>query len=64
MVEVQQLIGHWRLVSFVEQQSDGKWTDALGPNAKGSISQSHIRVIGAVDGDAAASLDSVGRGQH
>ena len=53
MVEVQQLIGHWRLVSFVEQQNDGKWADALGPNAKGCISywaSGHMQVlIGALD---------------
>lgn len=38
MVDPQQLMGHWRLVSFVEQQPGGEWADALGPNAKGCIS--------------------------
>ena len=53
MVELQGLIGHWRLVSFQEQASDGSWFDALGAGAKGSISywqSGHMQVlIGALD---------------
>ena len=53
MIDPQHLIGHWRLVSYIEQQGDGAWADALGPNAKGSISywaSGHMQVlIGALD---------------
>lgn len=53
MIEKQDLIGHWRLVSFVEQRDAGAWTDALGPQAKGCISywaSGHMQVlIGALD---------------
>ena len=53
MVDIQQLVGHWRLVSFVEQDGTGAWLDALGPNAKGCISywpSGHMQVlIGALD---------------
>lgn len=53
MIDKQALIGHWKLVSFVEQQAGGPWTDALGANAKGSISYwptGHMQVlIGAPD---------------
>ena len=53
MITTQQLTGHWRLVSFTEQQPDGAWTDALGPGAKGCISywpSGHMQVlIGALD---------------
>jgi len=31
------LIGHWKLVSFVEHQADGAPRDVLGAGAKGSI---------------------------
>lgn len=53
MVDLQQLIGHWQLVSFVEQRADGSWFDARGPQAKGNISywpSGHMQVlIGALD---------------
>lgn len=53
MADTQDLIGHWRLVSFVEQQHGGVWADALGPNPKGCISywpSGHMQVlIGAPD---------------
>ena len=35
---MQELTGHWRLVSFIEQHNGGSWNDALGPNAHGCIS--------------------------
>lgn len=38
MTNAQRIVGHWRLRSFTEQQPDGSWADALGPNANGSIS--------------------------
>lgn len=38
MIDKQRLHGHWRLVSFVEQQADGTWADYLGADAQGSIS--------------------------
>lgn len=50
---MQELTGHWRLVSFIEQHNGGSWNDALGPNAHGCISYwptGHMQVlIGAVD---------------
>ena len=53
MIDQQALIGHWKLVSFVEQHHGGPWSDALGANAKGYISYSpggHMQVlIGALD---------------
>ena len=53
MIDKQSLIGHWKLVSFVEQQAGGPWTDALGASAKGCISYwptGHMQVlIGALD---------------
>ena len=53
MIDKQVLIGHWKLVSLVEQQAGGPWTDALGANAKGGISYwptGHMQVlIGALD---------------
>lgn len=48
MIKVEQLIGHWNLVSFVEQKSGGEWVDALGPGIKGCISYwptGHMQVI-------------------
>ena len=38
MVSTAQLVGHWNLVSFIEQKADGSWFDALGAGAKGSNS--------------------------
>ena len=38
MINKEELTGHWRLVSFTEQQPGGAWVDALGSGAKGSIS--------------------------
>ena len=53
MIEMQSLVGHWHLVSFIEQHDGGPWVDALGANAKGSISYwptGHMQVlIGALD---------------
>ena len=53
MIEMQELVGHWRLVSFIEQHAGGPWSDALGPDAKGCISYwptGHMQVlIGALD---------------
>lgn len=53
MIGMQELIGHWSLVSFIEQHHGGPWRDALGPNAKGCISYwptGHMQVlIGALD---------------
>ena len=53
MIGMQELVGHWRLVSFIEQHAGGPWSDALGPDAKGCISYwptGHVQVlIGALD---------------
>ena len=53
LINLKQLVGHWRLLSFTEQQADGQWVDALGPQAKGCISYwptGHMQVlIGAID---------------
>ena len=53
MIDMQQLVGQWRLVSFTEQHSGGPWSDALGADAKGCISYwptGHMQVlIGALD---------------
>ena len=53
MIEMQALVGHWHLVSFIEQHAGGPWSDALGPDAKGCISYwptGHMQVlIGALD---------------
>lgn len=38
MLDKDALIGHWRLVSFTEQDAQGAWFDALGPGAQGCIS--------------------------
>lgn len=48
MIRLEQLVGHWKLVSFVEQGSDGQWFNALGPGIKGCISYwptGHMQVI-------------------
>ena len=53
MIQMQELVGHWHLVSFVEQHNGGPWSDALGADAKGCISYwptGHMQVlIGALD---------------
>ena len=53
MIQMHQLVGHWRLVSFIEQHMAAPWSDAMGANAKGSISYwstGHMQVlIGALD---------------
>ena len=38
MVTLKELVGHWTLVSFLEQKADGTWFDALGAGAQGCIS--------------------------
>ena len=49
MINKEQLIGQWRLVSFTEQRpGGGAWADALGPGAKGYISywpNGHMQVL-------------------
>ena len=37
-LDMQQLHGHWRLVSFLEQRPNGEWFPFLGEGAKGYIS--------------------------
>ena len=53
MIDRKELIGHWTLVSFVEQQPAGGWADALGPGASGCISywpSGHMQaILGAAD---------------
>ena len=52
-ITTEQIVGHWRLLSFLEQRANGSWFDALGPNAPGCISywpSGHMQVlIGAND---------------
>lgn len=42
------IIGHWRLVSYLEQGADGQWVPALDALARGSISYwptGHMQVV-------------------
>ena len=48
MIDVRELFGNWRLVSFIEQQPGGEWQDALGAGAGGAISywaSGHMQVL-------------------
>jgi hypothetical protein len=48
MFDAARLYGYWQLQSFIEQEADGKWIDARGPNPKGSICylpDGHMQVL-------------------
>jgi hypothetical protein len=38
MIDQAKLCGHWRLVSFKQQEESGEWVPALGSDPKGCIS--------------------------